>query len=345
MQQDLDSAYQLQFDLTPDDQDIGVPQIDVQLQPPHLHAALLDIEPVMSVTESAQREASGKFAHDVLTAVARPLSSPDFSIQQHVDYFPGRSGLEPILPMSCLGSWTGHGPRPSEIVIVEPVVDQDLGTVVLERQLDTPWETRSLFWERDGMLHPGKYSWRIAVADRHGHILAAAEQDVGVALPRQPAVAISSLVLAKLCRAQAPTPGLMHRPTPGEKSADVLHFKVDPLQLATCRLRPEPTDTYSPMDTLHALIRIYPRDKEEKNKPGSWTATFTLHSAEGIQTQQQVPFSVDSQSGLLASAALPLTRIPAGTHSLDVELRGPGLRRPVTESRSLFIEAARVGPP
>jgi hypothetical protein len=60
MQQDLDSAYQLQFDLTPDDQDIGVPQINVQSQPPHFHAALLAHVLVWPRMEIAQTLLHGK---------------------------------------------------------------------------------------------------------------------------------------------------------------------------------------------------------------------------------------------------------------------------------------------
>ncbi len=341
MQQDIDGATVLQFDMTPEDQDIGVPQVEVGLKQPALHAAILDIEPVLSVQNSEQNRASQKTAHDVLAGMSRPVSSPDFAIAQHVDYFPGHSGLEAVLPMSCLITWTGHGPRPTKIFIVESVIDKDLSTTVLERQLDSTWEARSVFWERDGLLRPGNYAWRIAVADAQGRILASAQRDIRVTYPRQPAVSVSSLVLSKSCDLQQPASGLLHRSTAAQKKIEPLQFKVDPLQLTSCRIKPEPTDSYAATDTLHALVRIYPNGKTEKNRPENWTATFLLRSNAGsIESQQQIPFTIDSQSGLLASAVLPLTGILAGTHSLDVELRGPGLRKPVTESRQVLVQPA-----
>ena len=341
MQQDIDGATVLQFDMTPEDQDIGVPQVEVGLKQPALHAAILDIEPVLSVQNSEQNRASQKTAHDVLAGMSRTVSSPDFAIAQHVDYFPGHSGLEAILPMSCLITWTGHGPRPSKIFIVESVIDKDLSTTVLERQLDSTWEARSVFWERDGLLRPGNYAWRIALADAHGQILASAQRDIRVTYPRQPAVSVSSLVLSKSCDLQQPASGLLHRSTAAQKQIEPLQFKVDPLQLTSCRIKPEPTDSYAATDTLHALVRIYPNGKTEKNRPENWTATFLLRSNAGsIESQQQIPFTIDSQSGLLASAVLPLTGILAGTHSLDVELRGPGLRKPVIESRQVLVQPA-----
>ncbi len=113
-------------DLTAKDQDIGIPEISVKVKEPKLHAWVVDVAPVLAEDVAEQRRASQEDAHVLLASIRKPIASPDFSISQHVDYFPVRSGMEAILPMSCLIAWTGRGARPTEIAIVESVVDSDL---------------------------------------------------------------------------------------------------------------------------------------------------------------------------------------------------------------------------
>ena len=105
-------------------------------------------------------------------AAANPVASPEFRVTQRVDYFPLRDGLQPVLPMSAVIEWTGHGRGPVLISIAERVEDPNLAHVILERELRVHWNGRRLSWERDGQLSPGHYLWSIAVHDGQGNIYA-----------------------------------------------------------------------------------------------------------------------------------------------------------------------------
>jgi hypothetical protein len=257
-----------------------------------------------------------------------------------VDYFPVRSGLEAVLPMSCLIEWTGRGAHPPEIVVVESVVDRDLDVPILERKMDSSWGAREIFWERDGQLRPGHYVWTVAVAGPRGRILASAQQNVTVAFPRNPTIAISSLVLGAACKPHAFAGGLRKRPPPGRGAAAPLILHVDPMQLGSCRIATEPDGRFRREDTLHALVRIYPTEKLDKNRPEAWSAQFVLRSAAGkIETEQQIPFGIDSGSGLFASVAMPLAlpSVTTGRHTVGVEIQGPGLKKPLSQAEPVFI--------
>lgn len=338
MQRDLDDAYHIQFDLTPNDQDIGIPDVSVEVNKPEARPWVLDVVPVLSADVEKQRRESAETAHALLASITGPIASPNFSISQRVDYFPVRSGFEAVLPMSCLIAWTGPGSHPAEIVIVESVVDRDLDVPILERTMVSSWDAREIFWERDGQLRPGRYIWRVAVAEPHGRVLASAQQDVTVAFPRHPAVAVSSLVLGEACKPHPSANGLRKRPPPGH--AAPLSLTVDPMQLGSCRFAPEPDERYGRDDTLHAFVRIYPVEKLEKNRPEAWTARFTLQSPTGrIESEKEIPFAVDSGSGLFASVAMPLAQpgVTAGQHTVGVEIQGPGLKKPLSQTESVFI--------
>jgi hypothetical protein len=340
MQRDLDGAYHIQFDLTANDQDIGIPEVSVRVDGPRLRASVVDVTPVLAADVAEQRRESRKDAHVLLASIGKPITSPDFSISQRVDYFPVRSGMEAILPMSCLIAWTGRGARPAEIAIVESVVDRDLDVPILERKLDSPWTARGVFWERDGQLRPGHYIWRVAVAGPQGRILASAQESVTVAFPRHPAIAVSSLVLGKACKPHTSENGLRKRPPPGHVAPAPVLLTVDPMQLGNCRFAAEPDERFGREDTLHALVRIYPDAKLDKNRPETWSARFTLRSAAGdVESEEQIPFGVDSGSGLFASGALALARpgVTAGQHTVEVEIQGPGLKKPLSQSEPVLI--------
>ncbi len=143
----------------------------MKVKEPKLHAWVADVAPVLAMDVAEQPRASQEDAHVLLASIRKPIASPDFSISQRVDYFPVRSGMEAILPMSCLIAWTGERSTSNlEIAIVESVVDSDLDVPILERKLDSPWTDRGVFWERDGQLRPGHYVWQVAVAGLQGHI-------------------------------------------------------------------------------------------------------------------------------------------------------------------------------
>ncbi len=240
MQDDLDSAYHLQFEMTPEDQDQGIPEVSIQMKPSWLHAAILDVAPVISADLNNQRKESRETAHALLASIEKPVVSADFDIRQRVDYFPVKAGMEDVLPMSCVIAWKGRGDHPGEIVIAESVVDQDLNVPLLERTMDSAWTARGVFWERDGQLRPGHYVWRVAVGDQRGHILASAQRNATVAFPRDPAVAVSSLVLGKACKPHISANGLRKRPLQGASDPAAILLTVDPMQLGDCRFSPEP---------------------------------------------------------------------------------------------------------
>jgi hypothetical protein len=271
-------------------------------------------------------------------AASTPIASPEFRITQRIDYFQLRDGLQPVLPMSAVIEWTGHGRGPMVLSVAERVKDANLETVILERELRVHWDGRSLSWERDGQLRPGHYLWNIAVHDGQGNIYAYRERKVDVAFPR-PGVAVSSLVLGKACRDDGgPATGLQHRAPAGVK--EPVHLAIDPMRAGDCRIKPDTLGSFEASDTVHAFVRIYPPEKIDKGKPESWTAKFVLRSESGaVETAQETTFTLDSGSGYLASVEMPLSAagVTPGPHTLDVEMRGPGIHKELKESRSISI--------
>ena len=109
---------------------------------------------------------------------------------------------------------------------------------------------------------------------------------------------------------------------------------------AECRVRPEPTDQFASTESLHAFVRIYPSEKLAKRTPASWTASFVLRSASGaVETVRELPFTKDSESGYLAYVEVPLdaANVRPGMHTLEVDMRGPGIHRDIKASRTISI--------
>lgn len=338
----LDGNYSLDFDMTPEDRDRGVPSVEVRLTRHDLRVALLDVVPIGVAGDADRAAASKKLAEMVTKAAKEHVSSPDFRITQHVDYFPLHEGLEPVLPMSCVVEWIGPEQAPAKLSIVESVEDVNLSTMVLQRELQARWDGRSLSWERDGQLRPGRYIWRIALHDGKGKILSTAEENVDVSFPHPAPVAVSSLILGKACEEGELKSGLRHRPPANSSGDEEVHPLTDPMHAADCRLKPESAGRFASTDTLHAFVRIYPEDKLDKHKPESWTATFVLRSQSGsVEVTKEMPFAVDSGSGYLASIEMPLSAsgISPGPHTLDVQMRGPGIHKDLRESRQISILA------
>ena len=336
---DLDGGYVLDFDLTPEDQDHGIPDVGVRLARRDLRLAILDVIPV-GVSNDIERSMDREHISALLNkAASTPIVSPEFRITQRTDYFPLRDGLEPVLPMSAVIEWIGHGHGPTVLSVAERVKDSNLETVTLERELRVHWDGRSLSWERDGQLRPGHYLWNIAVHDGQGNIYGYSERKVDVEFPHSETLAVSSLILGKSCREDSESAsGLQHRPPPGTKAQP--HLAIDPMKAGECRIKPDAIGAFASTDIMHAFVRIYPSEKLDKGKPESWMARFVLRSKSGsVEKETQIPFTLDSGSGYLASIQMPLNTpdILPGLHTLDVEMRGPGIRKNLRQSRSISI--------
>jgi hypothetical protein len=227
--------------------------------------------------------------------------------------------------------------------VAESFVDEDLATPVLERDINAGWQDRTLRWSRQGELHPGRYLWLIAVHDADGKILSSSRASFTVAVPMNDRIAFSDLVTG-VCRA-APGESILKRRTEtgaadGKPLKPTVRMITDPLQLDGCRLTPESNEGFAKTDSLRALLRIYPAGKLEKQPPEAWTAHFTLRSNTGnIEATSDSPLSVDNGSGLTASASIPLNdpAISTGEHTLDLEIRGPGIRKVEKQSRTIFV--------
>lgn len=335
----LDDNYSLIFDLTARDRDKGVPDVEVILADHRQRFAIVDLLPTASIPAPGQKIISKELMAAMWKAAEHPVASPSFLIAQHVDYFPLRDGLQPILPMSAVVEWTGAGPAPSRLSVAEYVQNTALSSSVLEREVDGQWTGRGLSWERDGHLYPGQYLWRVILHDDTGKVLASSDQKIQVGIPPNPSLAVSSLVIGKSCRNEPPA-SLTRRVDLTPADRDKAHFLVDPMRAADCRLKPEPSARFSPADSLHAFVRLYPSGKLEKRLPEEWKASFSLRSSSGIvELQREIQFTVDSGSGLLANLQLPLTSaaIQPGAHMLEVDILGPGLHKPLAVSQRLNI--------
>lgn len=339
---DLDENYSLTFEMTDADRDKGIPAVNVTLTAPDRRVAVLDVVPVGSVREMVHPAITKEVAARVKREARHPVASPVFGITQHVDSFPLRSGLEPLLPMTCEVEWTGQGRGPRQLSVAETVEDTNLATTILDRDVLVNWNGHSLSWERDGRLRPGHYVWRVAIHDDQGKVLTAAERKVDIPFPRGAAVEASSLVVGKSCRTEAAA-GLRKRADvdPAEKQDE--HLMFDPMRAADCRVKPESADRFAATDLLHAFVRIYPAGKLEKKTAENWTASFVLRSATGaVETEKDIPFTVDAGSGYLAYVEVPLNAeaITPGAHTLDVSMKGPGIRGSLKESREIEIAGA-----
>ena len=342
---DLDENYSLTFEMTPRDRDTGIPNVEVRMADHQHKVAILDVTPVGSTLNTDRMTISKEVQDRVKRESRHPVSSPDFKITQRVDSFPLRGGLQPILPMSAVVEWTGQGRSPRRLAVVETVEETNLSSTILDRDVQVKWNGRSLSWERDGILHPGRYLWRVAVHDEQGKVYVAAERRIEIDFPRGAAVSASSLVVGKSCRSGGTGTGLRKRADvdPNEKE-EQQHMQVDPMQAADCRLKPEPTDRFAATESLHALVRIYPAEKLAKRTAENWTASFVLRSASGaVEAEKEIPFANDAESGYLAYVEVPLDAeaIRPGAHTLDVSMKGPGIRGSLKESREIEIAAAR----
>ncbi|WP_158942047.1 hypothetical protein [Granulicella sp. S190] len=340
---DLDGAWSLDFDMTPHDRDLGIPSVVIKPASQSFRVAIMDVIPVGIASEGDQETLSKALVDKVRKATERRITSPDFRITQHVDYFPVRSGLKPVLPMTSLIEWTGPGRGPDKLFTVESVDDLTLSTPVMERAVQARWDGHRLSWERDGHLNPGQYLWRISVHDGNGRVFASAEEKIAVDIPRQTAIEYSSLIIGKSCREQpASVDGLRRRHT--DTSDDTqLHPTVDPMRAIDCRIKPEASDRFASTDRLHAFVRIYPSEKLDKHGPDSWTAKFILRSnVSPITAEKETSFRVDSGSGYLAYVEMSLDTpgMDPGMYTLDVVMHGPGIRRELKVSRAISIQAA-----
>ena len=335
----LDKNFQLDFQLTPQDQDRGIPDVEIKLAHHELRLAILDVIPLNHDLGSIGPE---KLAALLKEAGSQHLSSPDFRIAQHVDYFPIRDGLEPILPMSAAVEWTGPGHPPEHLYIAELVEDENLATPVLQRELQIDWKGQIVTWERDGHLTPGHYAWHVGIYDGTGKMLLAAEEKIEIAFPHSEPINASSLIIGKSCETNPPSTGLQHRSPENTARRTTLNSIIDPMRATNCRIVLDATRRFAPSDTLHAFVRIYPGKKLDRHPPESWTATFMLHTNSGaIEIQKEIPFAVDSGSGYLASMELPLNApsISPGAHTLDVLIRGSGIHDDLKKSQQFLIEA------
>jgi hypothetical protein len=105
-------------------------------------------------------------------------------------------------------------------------------------------------------------------------------------------------------------------------------------------VRPTSPDPLSSTDLLRTFVRLYPAEKLRKNAPESWVAAFVLRSATGaVEERLETKFVADGGSGYLAFVEMPLNGdgVQPGTHTLEVEMRGPGIHGGLKESRQLSI--------
>ncbi|WP_433967239.1 hypothetical protein [Tunturiibacter gelidiferens] len=313
---------------------------------PAIQPAVLEVASGDTISDADTEMVSKDLIDKVRRATERSVSSPEFRISQHVDYFPMRSGLKPVLPMSSLIEWTGPGQGPERLSVVESVDDLSLSTSIMERAIQVRWDGHRVAWERDGRLHPGQYLWRIAVHDGNGKVFASATQKIAVEVPQQKLIEVSSVVMGKSCEEQVGSVNGLRRRTTVDRDDDVkVHSQSDPMRAVDCRINPEASDRFAPSDRLHAFVRIYPTGKLEKRGPANWTAKFILRSKNNpIATEKETAFRVDSSSGYLAYVEMSLDTpgMNPGQYTVEVVMRGPGIRKELKESRSISIQPVAV---
>jgi hypothetical protein len=342
---DLDENYLLTFDMTAADRDKGTPQVSVEVSDHAQRLRIVDIAAIGTIYDGDRKTLSKEVQARVKLESKKPVASPDFRITQHVDYFPTRGGVMPVLPMSGLIEWTGKGPAPRELSVAESVEDLTFATSVLDREVQAGWNGRFLTWERDGHLHPGHYVWRVAIHDSQGKVYSAVEQKVNIENPRGAAIMASSLILGNACWKTNTPGGMRLRSEVSARDADQVHYTIDPMKAGDCRVRPTSPDRMSSTDLLRTFVRLYPAEKLRKNAPESWGAAFVLRSATGVvEKRLETKFVADGGSGYLAFVEMPLDgeSVQPGPHTLEVEMRGPGIHGELKESRQVSISPVPV---
>ncbi len=342
---DLDENYLLTFDLTAADRDKGTPSVEVEATDHQQRLTIVDIAAIGTIYDGDRKVLSKEVLARVKLEAKKPVASSDFRITQRVDYFPIRGGLTPMLPMSALVEWTGKGPAPRELSVAESVEDVTLATSALDREVQAGWNGRFVTWERDGHLHPGHYVWRVAIHDDQGKVYAAVEQKVNIESPRGAAIMASSLVVGNSCwKSASPAGGMRQRSEVTGKDEGQVHFAIDPMKAGDCRVRPVSPERLSSADLMRTFVRLYPAEKLRKNAPESWAAAFVLRSETGaVEARSETKFAADGGSGYLGFAEIPLSGdgVLPGPHTLEVEIRGPGIHGGLKESRHIDIAAAR----
>jgi hypothetical protein len=274
------------------------------------------------------------------------ITSPELLISQHVDYFPMGWGVPAVLPMTTFVEWTGRDRGPAKLSVFESVEDLNLSAVVMERALEVRWDGHRLSWERNGDLDPGQYLWRVAVHDGEGAVIASSEKKIVVDPPQWNAIEASSLIVGKSCEEQGPSVDGLRRRTKDNPSGDEqTHLQIDPMRAVGCRIKPEASDRFVSTDRLHAFVRIYPSERFAKRRPESWTAKFILRSkTDPVATEKEIPFRIDSASGYLAYVEMTLDTpgMNPGNYTLDVVMRGPGIRKKLDRSRSISIQPPAI---
>ena len=342
---DLDENYLLTFDMTAADRDKGTPAVEVELADHQERVRIVDITAVGTIYDGDRKVLSKEVLARVKLEAKTPVPSPDFRITQHVDYFPIRGGLTPMLPMSALVEWIGKGPAPRELSVAESVEDVTLATSALDREVQAGWNGRFVTWERDGHLHPGHYVWRVAIHDNSGKVYAAVEQKVNIESPRGAAIMASSLIIGSSCwKNGSAAGGMRQRSELSGKDEEQVHFAIDPMKAGNCRVRPVSPERLSSSDSLRTFVRLYPAEKLRKNAPESWAAAFVLKSETGaIEERRETKFVADGGSGYLAFIEMPLDAegVQPGPHLLEVEMKGPGIHGSgLKESRQIWIAPA-----
>ncbi len=342
---DLDENYLLTFDMTAADRDKGTPAVEVELADHQERVTIVDIAAVGTIYDGDRKVLSKEVLARVKLEAKKPVPSPDFRITQHVDYFPIRGGLTPMLPMSALVEWIGKGPAPRELSVAESVEDVTLATSALDREVQAGWNGRFVTWERDGHLHPGHYVWRVAIHDDQGKVYSAVEQKVNIENPRGAAIMASSLIIGNSCwKSVSAAGGMRQRSEVSAKDEEQVHFAIDPMKAGDCRVRPVSPERLTSADLLRTFVRLYPAEKlRKKDAPESWAATFVLKSETGaVEARRETKFVADGGSGYLAFVEMPLggDGVQAGPHTLEVEMRGPGIHGALKQSRQISIAPA-----
>lgn len=341
-----DMSYVLKFKLNPQELDHTSLAIRLNITNRNLTGVALQPFPAPSSLPVAETSMHERVPRSMKNALNQRISSSELQIAQHVDYFPVRKGTRAILPFSCALIWTGQEAAPHRLKVVERVEQADSGFVALARQLTLSWNGRFASWERDDHLLPGKYKWKVAVADGDGKVIASSILETRVPLPSDAPVQLSTIVTGVNCRhfvqdntqSMASLRGRSVNPKiTSEGPADV---GMDPMLENACLLEPNPTIFYSKQDTLRALVRVYLTDKVDKGGLDIWKTKFDLINEAGqIEVEQRTTLSVDSAPGYLAAIQLPLggKAITTGLHFLRFELRGPHVKQPLIRSTGIMI--------
>jgi hypothetical protein len=211
-----------------------------------------------------------------------------------------------------------------------------------DSEVQAGWNGRFITWERDGHLHPGHYVWRVAIHDDQGKVYSAVEQKVNIENPRGAAIMASSLIIGNSCwKSVSAADGMRQRSEVSAKDEEQVHFAIDPMKAGDCRVRPVSPERLTSADLLRTFVRLYPAEKlRKKDAAESWAAVFVLRSETGaVEARRETKFVADGGSGYLAFVEMPLggDGVQAGPHTLEVEMRGPGIHGALKQSRQISI--------